>query len=111
MIERQGARTLLDLQTFTPSLEVEARPGSGASHAGFAIRGMGVNTADSPATVGVYVDDIYSPSRFGNALGLMDVLSIEVLPAPQFTLFGRNNIAGAIQYITVKPSETLGGYL
>jgi iron complex outermembrane recepter protein len=111
MLERQGAGNLMDLQTFTPSLQINARPGSGEALAGFAIRGMGVNTTDSNATVGVYVDDVYDPSIYGNALGLLDVQSVEVLRGPQGTLFGRNTIAGAVLYNTVKPSQTLGGFL
>jgi len=111
MLERQGVGDLMDLQTFTPSLEINTRPGQGAALAGFAIRGMGVNTTDSNATVGVYVDDIYDPSNYGTALGLLDVESVQVLRGPQGTLFGRNTIAGAVLYNTVKPSQTAGGFL
>jgi iron complex outermembrane recepter protein len=111
MLERQGTDNLMDLQTFTPSLEINARPGQGSALAGFAIRGMGVNTTDSNATVGVYVDDVYDPSNYGTALGLLDVQSVEVLRGPQGTLFGRNTIAGAVTYNTVKPTQTLGGFL
>jgi iron complex outermembrane recepter protein len=111
VLERLGTKDLMDLQTFTPSLEINARPGQGSAMAGFAIRGMGVNTTDSNATVGIYVDEIYDPSNYGTALGLLDVQSVEVLRGPQGTLFGRNTIAGAVLYNTVKPSQTLGGFL
>ncbi len=111
MLERQGTGDLMDLQTFTPSLEISTRPGQGSAMAGFAIRGMGVNTTDSNATVGVYVDDVYDPSNYGLALGLLDVQSVEVLRGPQGTLFGRNTIAGAVLYNTVKPSQVAGGFL
>ncbi|MGC1460486.1 MAG: TonB-dependent receptor [Steroidobacteraceae bacterium] len=110
-LERQGTENLMDLQTFTPSLEINARPGQGTALAGLAIRGMGVNTTDSNATVGIYVDDVYDPSNYGTAMGLLDVQGIEVLRGPQGTLFGRNSIAGAVLYNTVKPSQTLEGYL
>lgn len=111
MLERQGTGDLMDLQTFTPSLQINARPGQGSALPGFAIRGMGVNTTDSNATVGIYVDEIYDPSSYGTALGLLDVQSVEVLRGPQGTLFGRNTIAGAVLYNTVKPSQTFGGFL
>ncbi len=67
---------------------------------------MGVNsTAPSVSpSVGIYVDDVYFPSAAGNLLSLFDVAQVEVLRGPQGTLFGRNTIAGAIQYTTVKPS-------
>jgi iron complex outermembrane receptor protein len=111
MLERQGTENLIDLQAFTPSLEINARPGQGSALAGFAIRGMGVNTTDSNATVGIYVDDVYDPSNFGTAMGLLDVQGVEVLRGPQGTLFGRNSIAGAVLYDTVKPSQTFDGFL
>jgi iron complex outermembrane recepter protein len=111
MLERQGTDNLMDLETFTPSLEINTRPGQGAALIGFAIRGMGVNTTDSNATVGVYVDDVYDPSNYGTAMGLLDAQGVEVLRGPQGTLFGRNSIAGAVLYDTVKPSQTSGGFL
>jgi iron complex outermembrane recepter protein len=111
LLERQGTGNLMDLETFTPSLEINTRPGQGAALIGFAIRGMGVNTTDSNATVGVYVDDVYDPSNYGTAMGLLDAQGVEVLRGPQGTLFGRNSIAGAVLYNTVKPSQTLDGFL
>ena len=108
-LQERGARSLLDLNSFTPSLSVGNTSGQ-ATSGGYAIRGMGVNGSSS-AAVGIYVDDVYFSSSAGNLLRLIDVERIEVLRGPQGTLFGRNTIAGAVQFITNKPTQEFGGYV
>jgi iron complex outermembrane receptor protein len=72
---------------------------------------MGVDAQASSQAVGVYIDDVYYASSFANILGLVDVERVEVLRGPQGTLFGRNTIAGAIQYVTKAPDKEFGGYV
>lgn len=107
----KSIRTLQDVATYTPNLSLSARAGSGGAGGSIAIRGMGVDAVDSSAAVGTYIDDVYFASGRGNILGLLDVSRIEVLRGPQGTLFGRNTIAGAIQYVTQDPTQELGGYV
>ncbi len=56
----------------------------------------GENLAISGGTAGVVSD-------------LIDVERIEVVKGPQTTLYGRNAFAGAINYVSKKPSDTLEG--
>ncbi len=109
-LEQRGVKNLLDVGNFTPNFEIGSRSGTGSNSGGLAIRGIGVD-AGAQAAVGVYIDDVYYPSGTGNLLNLLDLDRIEVLRGPQGTLFGRNTIAGAVQYVTVKPSQTIGGFV
>jgi iron complex outermembrane recepter protein len=110
-LEDKSIRSLQDVATFTPNLSIAGRAGGGGVAGSVAIRGMGVDSTNSQAAVGTYVDDVYFAASRGNILGLLDVDRIEVLRGPQGTLFGRNTIGGAIQYVTKNPGKELGGYL
>jgi iron complex outermembrane receptor protein len=110
-LQNRGVSTLLDVTNYVPSLSIGSRSGTGSANGAVAIRGMGIDATASSAAVGIYVDDVYFPSGPGNLLGLFDVNRIEVLRGPQGTLFGRNTIAGAIQYVTNPPEHQFGGYV
>jgi iron complex outermembrane recepter protein len=106
----RNIENLQDVASYVPSLSIGNRPGKGAGFGAISLRGMGVDAQDSSQAVGTYIDDVFYASSYGNILGLMDVERIEVLRGPQGTLFGRNTIAGAIQYVTKAPGNDFGGY-
>jgi iron complex outermembrane recepter protein len=110
-LEKTNSADLQDVAQFVPGLSIGNRVGSGSNFGAIAIRGMGVDAQESSAAVGTYIDDVFYASGRGNIVGLVDVARLEVLRGPQGTLFGRNTIAGAIQYVTKAPSNEFEGYI
>ncbi len=105
-----GVDDLIELQFFSPGLVAVASANNVATSIG--LRGLGT-TGGSVAlesAVGIYIDGVYR-SRQTSAIGdLVDIERVEILKGPQGTLFGRNTIAGALQYITVAPQDEFGGW-
>lgn len=101
----------LDLQAQTPGLF--AKTTSGDSAPIFYIRGIGLNDffANNNPSASVYVDQVLQPFHPMLNFALFDTERIEVLKGPQGTLYGRNNTAGAINFITNKPTDALDGYV
>lgn len=101
-----------DVAKYSPGISIGSRPGRAGTAGSIAIRGIGVDSFDSAPAVGVYVDEAYYAPQNANVMSLMDVDRVEVLRGPQGTTFGRNTIAGAVQYFTKAPStEELEGYV
>ena len=74
------------------------------------IRGIGTvgDNLGLESSVGVVIDGVYRP-RNGVGFGdLGEIDRIEVLEGPQGELFGKNNDAGVINIVTMRPSKTFG---
>lgn len=72
-----------------------------------AIRGVSNNDAGNPGfenAVGIYVDGVYTGRSAGSLFDLGDIERVEVLRGPQGTLYGRNTIGGAVNFISRRPS-------
>ncbi len=59
--------------------------------------------------VGVFLDGIYLSGKGGIDTELNDLQRVEVVRGPQSALYGRNTFAGAINYVTMRPSAELTG--
>jgi iron complex outermembrane receptor protein len=59
--------------------------------------------------VGVFLDGVYLSGKAGADLEMADLERIEVVRGPQSALYGQNTFAGAINYITQRPTAVLTG--
>jgi iron complex outermembrane recepter protein len=114
--EHLEARKLTDISeiaAFTPNMVFDfTTPISGSTNsASVFIRGVGQTdyVPNKDPGVGVYLDGVYITRSVGSVLSLMDVERVEVLRGPQGTLFGKNTIGGAVNVVSVKPSDVFEG--
>ena len=110
-LDRLGISSLGDLaQGAVPTLKVQPYPNSPATLI-LSIRGVGVADAGSVTTeipVGIYVDGVYIGRSQGLGADILDLERLEILRGPQGSLYGRNTIGGAVNFITRKPSGEFG---
>ncbi|HWA23283.1 MAG TPA: TonB-dependent receptor [Caulobacterales bacterium] len=101
-IQARGIETQESFNRMIPNLVIHGSNGFFArQEGGFNIRGVG--------NVTVYYDGIAHPETFGIPLSnIIEVERVEILRGPQGTLFGKDTMGGAIQYITKKPADTYG---
>ncbi len=91
-----------DLQFYVPNLTTTE---SGISTQVY-IRGIGTgNNQAFEQSVGQYVDDVYYGRQQLIRAPFFDLERVEVLRGPQNILFGKNSIAGAISYVTARPTQ------
>jgi iron complex outermembrane recepter protein len=106
VLQARGVRDVIDIGENVPNLRI----GSGSSSTSsisFTMRGL-VQALSDPAfspKVGLYLDGVYLADPTANNLDLEDLERVEVLRGPQGTLYGRNTIAGTVNFITRKPTE------
>ena len=105
LIEGLNLRNQEDLQNYIPATTIQPYD--------ISIRGIGrvFRALGGDPGVGTYNDGAYSED-FGIAStdnGLYDLERIEILRGPQGTLYGRNSIGGAVNFITKKPHSEFGG--
>ncbi len=107
-IDNLSAQDIADLGVFTPNVEISRA----ANQPNYKIRGIGTSDFGIGAdpAVGVYQDGVYIGRSGGSKVAFNDIARVEILNGPQGTLFGRNAAAGAIQYVTNKPTEELHGW-
>ena len=105
-MEELGVSSLRDLELLTPSVSF-----------GFdnplTIRGVGQQAwRDASAEVGaaLYQNGLFYNETYGLIeSGMFDLERVEVLRGPQGTLYGRNSMGGAVNFISKKPAAEFGG--
>ena len=107
LIETLNLRNQEDLQNFIPATTIQPYD--------ISIRGIGrvFRALGGDPGIGTYQDGAYSED-FGIAStenALYDIARIEVLRGPQGTLYGRNSIGGAVNFITNRPSQDFAAEL
>ncbi|SCW53397.1 iron complex outermembrane recepter protein [Sphingobium faniae] len=103
-LERRRIQTTQDLQFTVPSLVYNLQGGYALAF----LRGVGSELAipNAESSVATYVDGAYVSDSQGTVASLLGVERIEVLAGPQGTLWGRNAVGGAINTITLTPTQT-----
>ena len=100
MIDDFGIRNQSDLQNMIPATTIQPYDA--------AIRGVGRNFRNLGGDPGVatYMNGIYSEDLYTATIGsFWDIDRIEVLRGPQGTLYGRNAVGGAMNFLYKKPTE------
>lgn len=109
-IQDLGIKSSTDLSQFTPNVSI-ALPAGAGNQPIIAIRGVGLNDYDTnnAGPNGVYFDEVYLSAPASQTFQAFDLERIEVLKGPQGTLYGRNTSGGAINFISIKPTDYYTG--
>ncbi len=94
-LDDMGVTAIQDVEALTPSLQFSQ---TNYKAPAIFIRGIGQRSGNPVLDpgVGMYLNGVYIPRSDAQLLDTVDVANIQVLRGPQGTLFGKNNIGGAI---------------
>lgn len=111
-IENLGISDITDVGAFSPNVKIVNAPAS-TSAATISIRGSVTTNPNInwEPTVGTYVDGVFIGKTMGSVFDMVELTRVEVLRGPQGTLYGKNTIGGAVNFITRKPSGEFHGKL
>ncbi|HEX9668455.1 MAG TPA: TonB-dependent receptor [Thermoanaerobaculia bacterium] len=108
VLEDTAAPDIGALQSYVPNLSIYQGRNQTTTLTAF-MRGVG--QADPlwgvDPGVGLYLDDVFMARPQGALLDVYDIERVEVLRGPQGTLYGKNNIGGAIKYVSRRPTDDL----
>lgn len=107
-IERAGIQDLAGIADLTAGLIYQDFGGGGLGSP--VIRGQAQTDIRSVnANVGVFLDGVFVSSRGNLEFQLIDMERVEVVKGPQSALYGNDTFAGAINYVTQRPTEEFTG--
>ncbi|AMU11928.1 MULTISPECIES: TonB-dependent receptor [Burkholderia] len=109
-IRNNELRVINDVTKYVPNFTGQST--EGRERPRWFLRGVGSNDPSdlSLSPIGVYFDDVYINSVFGQGFPLFDLDHIEVLRGPQGTLWGKNTVGGALSITSQKPTFDVSGY-
>ena len=99
-MEDFGIRNQSDLQNLIPATTIQPYDSS--------IRGVGRNFRNLGGDPGIstYMNGVYSEDLYTATIGsFWDIDRIEILRGPQGTLYGRNAVGGAMNFLYKKPTD------
>jgi iron complex outermembrane receptor protein len=103
-LERRGITDLEGIASYTAGLNYDDFVT--AFNGLVTLRGLvQANIQNRVTNVAVFTDGLHIPRNYAIDLGV-DFERVEVVKGPQSALYGQNAFAGAINYVTVKPSLT-----
>ncbi len=101
-----GISRVEDLVSYVPNFAM-SETGIGTN---LYVRGIGSGINQGfEQSVGLYIDGIYYGRAQLTRAPFMDMAQAEALRGPQAILLGNNSIAGALNFTTAKPTDTLEG--
>ena len=111
-LRQRGASSLIDVAQYSPGLNIRG-PFGDFSYPLITLRGVNADgfIETFSQSTGVYTDGVYLSQPPMLAMRLLDLERMEVLKGPQGTIYGRNTIGGAINFISKKPTFDPDGYL
>ena len=107
-LEKRGVQNAADLTNVVPNVQIGT---ADAGNTNIYIRGIGSNntTEGGDPAAAFHLNGVYLGRPDEARTAFFDVARVEVLRGPQGTLYGRNATAGAVNVISGKPENTLGG--
>ena len=102
-LDEMGVSSIEDVESLSPSLQFSQ---TNYKAPAIFIRGIGQRSGNPVLDpgVGMYLNGVYVPRSDAQLLDAVDVANIQVLRGPQGTLFGKNNIGGALLVDSKKPN-------
>jgi iron complex outermembrane receptor protein len=106
-IEAAGIDSLSDVAAFTPGLTFMNLYGEFLAVP--VVRGIAPTAVFRENNTAIFIDGVFVSGREGLNASQLDLERIEVLKGPQSTKYGRNAFAGAINYVSARPTEEFEG--
>jgi outer membrane receptor protein involved in Fe transport len=105
-LAQQGLLSDNDIADFTPNFNT--LPQTGRDFDRPVIRGMAAAPNRGEANAAYYIDGVFVSGSIASAT-TSAVERVEILRGPQSAQFGRSAFSGAVNYVTRRPGDVLGG--